>query len=298
MNEAQTPVGPVVGFIGLGDQGLPMATAIAQAGFPLHLWVRRPASLDGLGKVPHQQHNTVGELAAACDIVCLCVSTDDDVLHLVGEMLEGLRPGSIVVNHGTGLPGNAVRLAELCARGDVEVLDAPVSGGRPAAQERRLTTMVGGPRSAAGRCRPVFQSFSRHVVHLGGTGAGQTAKLFNNALLMMNQAAIGELVELAVELELDPGPLVEVLKLGSAASTALSLLNTMVRLDNVEHLARVEALDMELFDQALREAGIDSAAVTERGLAGAHGLVRLLHHLDAGRTPPLTSPGNPGRPTT
>ncbi|MET8641411.1 NAD(P)-dependent oxidoreductase [Streptomyces sp. NPDC004675] len=289
MTEAQTPAGPVVGFIGLGDQGLPMAVAIAEAGFPLHLRVRRPASLDGLGKVTYRRHDTVGELAAACDIVCLCVSTDDDVLHLAGEMLEGLRPGAIVVNHGTGLPGNAVRLAELCAKGDAEVLDAPVSGGRPAAQERRLTTMVGGPPSAAERCRPVFQSFSRHVVHLGGTGAGQTAKLFNNALLMMNQAAIGDLVELAVELKLDPGRLLEVLKLGSAASAALSLLNTMVRLDNVEHLSGVEALDMELFDQAVREAGIDATAVTERGLAGAHGLARLLHRLDAGTTPALTS---------
>lgn len=270
-----------MGFIGLGDQGLPMATAIAEAGFPLHVWGRRPASLDGLGQVPHQRHDTIGELAAACDIVCLCVRTDDDVLELADRLLEGLRPGTVVVNHGTGLPGNAVRLTELCAKGDVEVLDAPVSGGRPAAEERRLTTMVGGPQSALDRCTPVFQSFSRHVVHLGEAGTGQTAKLFNNALLMMNQAAIGEIVHLATELELDVGRLVEVLKLGSAASAALSLLNTMVRPDNVAHLSGVEALDMELFDQAMREAGIDSTAVTERGLAGAHGLTQLLHRLGA-----------------
>ncbi|MTD59614.1 NAD(P)-dependent oxidoreductase [Amycolatopsis pithecellobii] len=275
-----TAARPAVGFIGLGDQGLPMATAIAGVGFPLHAWARRAGSLDGLGEVPHQRHATVGELAAACDIVCLCVPTDDDVLRLAGRLLEGLRPGTVVVNHGTGLPGNAVRLAALCATGDAEVLDAPVSGGRPAARERRLTTMVGGARSVAERCAPVFRSFSRHVVYLGQAGAGQTAKLFNNALLMMNQAAIGEIVELAAELKLDLGRLVEVLKLGSAASAALSLLNTMVRPDNVEHLAGVEALDMELFDQAMRGAGIDSTAVTERGLAGARGLAQLLHRLE------------------
>ncbi|MET8956094.1 NAD(P)-dependent oxidoreductase [Streptomyces sp. NPDC004533] len=281
MAEARTQERPVVGFIGLGDQGLPMATAIAEAGFPLHVWARSPASLDGLGKVPHQRHDTLGELAAACDIICLCVRTDDDVLELAGQLLDGLRPGTVVVNHGTGLPGNAVRLTELCAKGDVAVLDAPVSGGRPAAQERWLTTMVGGPQSEAERCTPAFQSFSRHVVHLGEAGAGQTAKLFNNALLMMNQAAIAEIVELAVELQLDLGRLVEVLKLGSAASAALSLLNTMVRPDNVAHLSGVEALDMELFAQAVREAGVDSTAVTERGLAGAHGLTQLLHRLNA-----------------
>ncbi len=278
-----------MGFIGLGDQGLPMATAIAEAGFPLHAWARRPTSLDGLAEVPHQRHDTRGELAAACDIVCLCVGTDDEVLQLADQLLDGLRPGAVLVNHGTGLPGNAVRLTELCAKASVEVLDAPVSGGRPAAQERRLTAMVGGPQAAAERCTPVFRSFSRHVVHLGDAGAGQTAKLFNNALLMMNQAAIAEIVDLASQLRLDPARLVEVLKLGSAASAALSLLNTMVRPDNVDHLAGVEALDMDLFDQAMRQAGIDPTQTTARGLAGAHGLTQLVHRLSACTTTAFTS---------
>lgn len=274
---------PPVGFIGLGDQGLPMATAIAEAGFPLHAWARRPASLDGLRGVPHVRHDGVRDLAASCEIVGLCVSTDEDVLQLVtGGLLEALQSGSVVVNHGTGLPSTAVRLAEICAPAGVEVLDAPVSGGRPAAEERRLTTLVGGPRTAVERCRPVFASFSRHVVHLGGAGAGQTAKLFNNALLAMNQANIAEIVDLAIGLGMDPARLVGALKLGSASSAALTLLNTMVTLDNVEHLSRVEALDMELFDTAMREADADPGAVTERGMAGARGLSRLLHSLNSG----------------
>ncbi|WP_051845143.1 NAD(P)-dependent oxidoreductase [Streptomyces sp. NRRL S-813] len=272
---------PAVGFIGLGDQGLPMATAVAEAGFPLHVWARRPASLDGLRDVPHLSHGTVQDMAAACDIVALCVSTDEDVLHLVsGGLLEALRPGSVVVNHGTGTPANARRLTSVCAPAGVEVLDAPVSGGRPAAAERRLTTMIGGPRAVAERCEPVFSSFSRHVVHLGEAGAGQTAKLFNNALLMMNQAAIAEIVGLTAELSLDPVRLVAVLKLGSAASSALTLLNTMVTLDNVDHLSSVEALDMELFDAAMRDAGLDASSVTARGLKGAHGLPGLLRRLN------------------
>lgn len=276
---------PAVGFIGLGDQGLPMATAIAGAGFPLHAWARRSTSLDGLRGVPHVRHDTVQDMAAACDIVGLCVSTDEDVLELVtGGLLEGLGPGSVVVNHGTGVPANAVRLTEVCAPAGVEVLDAPVSGGRPAAEERRLTTMVGGPRPVADRCEPVFASFSRHVVHLGDAGAGQTAKLFNNALLMMNQAGIAEIVDLATKLGLDPTRLVEVLKLGSASSSALTLLNTMVTLDNVEHLSSVEALDMELFDAAMRDADVDARSVTARGMAGAHGLPELLHRLNPGHS--------------
>lgn len=206
---------------------------------------------------------------------------DDDVLALVtGGLLAGLRPGSVLVNHGTGTPGNAVRFAELCSAAGVDVLDVPVSGGRPAAVERRLTTMVGGPPTAVDRCRPVFASFSSHIVHVGGPGAGQTVKLFNNALMIMNQAAIADIFELAEQLGTDPVGLFEVLKLGSAGSTVLSLLNTMITTDTVEHLSQVEALDMELFDTALHEGGVDAAAVTARGLSGARRLpdvVRLLN---------------------
>ena len=278
----RTGVGrPVVGWVGLGDQGLPMATAIAQAGFPLHAWARRPTSLAGLSDVEHVRHDDLQALAAASDVVGLCVGTDDDVLALVtGGLLAGLRPGSVLVNHGTGTPGNAVRFAELCSAAGVDVLDVPVSGGRPAAVERRLTTMVGGPPTAVDRCRPVFASFSSHIVHVGGPGAGQTVKLFNNALMVMNQAPIADIFELAEQLGTDPVGLFEVLKLGSAGSTVLSLLNTMITTDTVEHLAQVEALDVELFDTALHEGGVDAAAVTARGLSGARRLpdvVRLLN---------------------
>ena len=125
---------PAVGWIGLGDQGLPMGVAIAEAGYSLHVWARRPASLDALAGTSHVRHGDAKDLAAACDIVGLCVSTDDDVLQIVtGGLLDGARPGSVVVNHGTGTPGNAVRLTEACAPFGIDVLDASVSGGRPAA---------------------------------------------------------------------------------------------------------------------------------------------------------------------
>lgn len=185
---------PAVGFIGLGDQGLPMATAIAGAGYRLNVWARRPASLEALGDTPHTAHATLAGLAAASDIAALCVSTDEDVLRLAAGLLPHLRPGSLLVNHGTGTPRNAMRLAGLSAGGGVETLDAPVSGGRPAAEARTLTVLAGGTAAAARRAEPVSRSFARHVVHLGGTGSGQLAKLFNNTLLMMNQASIADIL--------------------------------------------------------------------------------------------------------
>jgi len=126
----------------------------------------------------------------------------------------------------------------------------------------------------------VFLTFAAHVVRLGGTGAGQTAKLLNNALLMMNQAAIADIVQQADCVGLEPITLVEALKLGSASSRALTLLNTMVTPDTVDHLAEVEALDMRLFDTAMRDNGIDATAITERGLDGARRLSGLIGRLN------------------
>ncbi|WP_162130078.1 NAD(P)-dependent oxidoreductase [Streptomyces xiaopingdaonensis] len=282
MNATTASNAPLVaGFIGLGDQGLPMARAVAEAGFSLTAWARRPASLEPLAGVPHQVADSVEELAASCDVVALCVGTDEDVERLVTQMLPHLREGAIVANHGTGVPATAVRLTERGAPHQVAVLDAPVSGGRPAAEEKRLTCMAGGPDAAFERCRPVFEAFSAHVVHLGHAGAGQTAKLFNNALLMLNQRSVADIVALAAQLDVDLDALVDVLELGSASSAALSLLNTMVRPDNVDHLSAVEALDMELFEQAMSDAGVEAGDVTERGLSGARGLPALLTRLNS-----------------
>lgn len=272
---------PAFGWVGLGDQGLPMATAIAEAGFSLHVWARRPTSLDGLHGVAHLRHDDLQALAAASDIVSLCVGTDEDVERLItGGLLAGLRPGSTLVSHGTGTPGNAARFAQICSGAGVEVLDAPVSGGRPAAVAHRLTTMVGGPRTVVDRCRPVFDSFSRHVVHVGAAGSGQTAKLFNNALMIMNQAAIADTFEVAARFGMDPVQLFEVLKLGSAGSTVLSLFTTMITNETVEHLSQVEVLDMQLFDTAMREGGVDAAAVTARGVSGAQRLPDIVRALN------------------
>lgn len=269
-----------VGFIGLGDQGLPMAVAVADAGFGLHVWARRPESLERLRTVPATAHDSPEHLAAACDVVALCVRGDEDVLQLLADgLLAGLRPEAVVVNHGTGTPGGAVRISDACAKANVLALDAPVSGGRAAAEAKALTVLVGGPDEALERYAPVLATFSAHVVLMGGAGSGQMAKLFNNALLMLNQAAIAELVELAAGTGTDPERLVEALRLGSASSRALQLLGEMVNFETVDHLSAVEDLDAHLFAAAMTESGLDAGAVVARAHAGARGLPALISRL-------------------
>src|SRR6201987_838607 len=122
-----------IGFIGLGDQGAPMARAIAADGWPLHVWARHPRSLAALADTPHTTHDSVADLGRACEIVGLCMTDDSDVREILEDqgLLASLPPHGIIVNHGTGDPEAAAALAGRVREHGHELLDAPVSGGRP-----------------------------------------------------------------------------------------------------------------------------------------------------------------------
>ncbi|MFJ2973965.1 NAD(P)-dependent oxidoreductase [Kluyvera sp. NPDC087067] len=271
-----------VGFIGLGDQGLPMAQAIAQAGFVLHVWARRPSSLEALGDTAYISQSSVEALARQCDVICLCVRSDNDIFELLGKgLLAQIRPGTVVINHGTGTPANALKLAQLCQSAGALTLDVPVSGGRIAAQARTLTVLVGGNEDTFIRCKPVLESFSRDTHYMGPTGAGQYAKLFNNALLVQNFASIARTLELAVLCGLNPRQTLEGLKSGSAFSNAMSYLNTMITPANVAHHVAVLGEDMALFADAMGATGQPWQAVYEQGIAGIRALPQLIAALNA-----------------
>ena len=105
----------------------------------------------------------------------MCLTADDDVMGAVIDegLMASMRPGAILVVHSTVAPSTCQRLAEVADRYAVEVLDAPVSGGRPEAYRRDLTLMVGGNREAFEACRPVFDSYASRSLHLGPLGSGR-----------------------------------------------------------------------------------------------------------------------------
>lgn len=266
-----------VGFIGLGDQGAPIAQAIAAGGYPLHVWARRPESLRALDGYPYTAHATVAELAAASDIVGLCLSTDADNMQLAveGGLLPNMRRGAVLVNHGTGLPQAAQSLADLAKPYGIAVLDAPVSGGHAVALARQLTTIVGGDKDVVERLEPVFQTFSKEVIHVGPTGSGQYGKLFNNTLMMMNHKNLIDVLQLAQALDLPLQPLLSVLRSGSASSFALQAIGPSITTSNVHHLQSLELIDMQLFSRAVTRLGDQTGHVIARATAGARELDEL-----------------------
>ena len=216
-----------VGFIGLGSQGAPMAGRIVEGGFPTTLWARRPASLEPFAGTAASVAASPAQLAAASDLVCLCVVGDADVVEVVtGEngVLAGLKPGGVIAVHSTVHPDTCRELAQKAAGQGISVIDAPVSGGAPAVAEGKLLVMVGGDDEVVERCRPVFASYADPIVHLGALGSGQTAKLLNNLLFTANLGTAATVLALGEALGVLPERLSEVISRGSGNSFALNVL--------------------------------------------------------------------------
>lgn len=216
-----------VGFIGLGSQGGPMARRIVDAGYPMTLWARRPESLQPYADTAAKVAGSPAELAAASDLICLCVVGDADVAELAGGqdgLLAGARPGSIIAVHSTVHPRTCRELAERAAARGVSVIDAPVSGGAPAVAQGRLLVMAGGDPAVVQRCRPVFETYADPIVHLGDLGSGQTTKLLNNLLFTANLGTAASALTLGKALGVLPDRLAEVISRGSGNSFALNAL--------------------------------------------------------------------------
>jgi 3-hydroxyisobutyrate dehydrogenase-like beta-hydroxyacid dehydrogenase len=210
-----------VGFIGLGSQGGPMARRIIEAGYPVTLWARRPATLEPFADTSAKTAGSPAELAAASDLVCVCVRDDADTEQVVDAVLGGLSVSGVIAVHSTVHPDTCRRLAERAQAVGVRLIDAPVSGGGPAAAAGRLLVMVGGDEETVEFCRPVFASYGDPIVHLGPVGAGQVTKLLNNAAFTAHLGVAVSLLELGQSLGVDQLRLADVISHGSGNSFAL-----------------------------------------------------------------------------
>ncbi|MGH3634403.1 NAD(P)-dependent oxidoreductase [Mycobacterium sp.] len=268
-----------IGFIGLGSQGGPMARRIIEAGYPTTLWARRPASLEPFADTAAKVAGSPAELAAASDLICLCVVGDPDVEELAGGengLLAGAKPGSVIAVHSTVHPSTCRALAEGAAAQGVSVIDAPVSGGAPAVAEGRLLMMVGGDADVIERCLPVFETYADPVVHLGDLGSGQTAKLLNNLLFTANLGTAATALTLGEALGVVPDRLTEVITHGSGNSFALNALG-----GDIAGLGRLAGLAGALLQKDARLiADLAGAAAVPGGavLDAADATLALMDH--------------------
>jgi 3-hydroxyisobutyrate dehydrogenase len=240
-----------VGFIGLGNQGGPMARRIVEAGFPTLLWARRPEALEPFADTRAQSADNIAELGARCDHVGICVVDDAGVLQLADALLPAMRSGSRIVIHSTVHPQTCIALAETFAARGVALIDAPVSGGGQGAAAGTLTVMVGGDTAPVAAARPVFETFAGLISHLGGVGAGQLAKLVNNALMAANMALADAALGAGAALQLDRAALIELVKASSGRSYGFEVRARLPERTLFGHGAALLAKDVGLLGAVL-----------------------------------------------
>lgn len=206
------------GFIGTGAMGAPMARHLHAAGLLAVVGNRTVARAQALAEELGVAAATGAADFADCQLVALCVSADADVIENVSALAGVLAAGSVVVDHSTVSAATARQAADLLAAHGIGFLDAPVSGGVEGARNGKLSVMAGGPGDVLERARPALDCYALRVAHLGGHGAGQSAKAVNQVLVAGINEAVCEGLALGRRLGLDPEVLLPTLAAGAAGN--------------------------------------------------------------------------------
>jgi len=220
---------PRVGYIGLGIMGRPMARHLLDAGYPLTVFNRTRAKTEPLAAAGARVADSPRAVAEVSDIIFTNVTDSPDLEAVVlgaddetDGVLDGARPGSVVVDNSTVAPATATRIAALLEGKGVHFLDAPVTGGEKGAVEATLAIMVGGDEEIFQRARPLLQRLGKTILHVGPNGAGQMTKAINQILGAIHLCAMAEALALAKAAGLDPEKTRQIVASGAAGSWMLT----------------------------------------------------------------------------
>jgi 3-hydroxyisobutyrate dehydrogenase len=260
-----------VGFVGLGDMGGAIVTRLLAGDLPVTLWARRPESLRQFESGRFQVAASLAELGRHSDVVGICVFADADVRQVVlGQdgVLSGLSAGSVLLIHSTVSVATCREVAAEAAKVGVEVIDAPVTGARARALAGELVVLLGGDAAAIEKARPMLAAFAGTTAHLGPLGSGQRMKALNNALGNATGRLASMAIEIGVQLGLDPGWTIEILRTGSAGSAPMTSMVERLMPDPefADLAARMIVKDTALFHEMCAEAGVQASVLEE--LAG------------------------------
>lgn len=216
---------PRLGFIGLGLMGSAMAEQLLAAGYDLAVWNLEPGPADLLAAQGAQPQSSPAEVAAASDVVLLCVLDTPAVESVVfgpdGVAAAG-QGATILVDHSTANPEPTRALAaRLKAERNVDWIDAPISGGPSFARQQKLTIMAGGDKDVFKSVRSIFKAYAKNITLMGPVGAGQATKVINQAISGVSYVLMAEVLRLAEESGIEARKIPDCLHGGHADSTML-----------------------------------------------------------------------------
>jgi 3-hydroxyisobutyrate dehydrogenase len=201
-----------LGFIGLGAMGLPMCGHLLEAGHQVTVSSRSPGPVAQAVERGAVDGGDPRGVAEASQVVILCVPSSPQVVSVVEAMMPALGSGKVVVDCSTIDPDVTRAQHERVTAAGAGFLDAPLSGGTAGAHKGTLTLMVGGDEATLKTARPALEPFAGLIVHVGGAGMGQVAKLCNNIIYAAQMVATAEATALAVKSGVDLHKLLEVLE--------------------------------------------------------------------------------------
>ena len=216
-----------VGFIGLGAMGLPMARRVLSAGHTMYTTFHRRLEPAGeLRAMGATVLATPAEVAAVADVVITILPADAELREVVfgaTGILRGVASGKALIEMTSGTALAMQEIAAAIERKGGAVLDAPVSGGTPAAEQGTLTIMVGGDEALLERFRPLLQAMGTRILHVGKVGQGKIVKIVNQVMAAIHLLTIGEAFALGIKNGADPDVLYEVIKNSSGYSKMMDL---------------------------------------------------------------------------
>jgi len=214
----------VIGFIGLGIMGRPMARNLLKAGYPLVVHSRSRGPVDEIAGAGAKVATSPRDVAAQCDVLITMLPNSPDVEQVVlgrDGVIEGARAGLVLLDMSTISPLVSQKIGAALAQKSVQMLDAPVSGGEKGAIDGVLSIMVGGDKAVFDKALPIFQAMGKTITHLGPLGAGGFTKLANQIIVAVNLTALGEALTLAKKAGLDRELTLTALAGGLAGSKCL-----------------------------------------------------------------------------
>lgn len=212
-----------IGMIGLGIMGKPMAKNLLKAGYDLTVCSANRAAGELVEAGAKAAANA--EIGQTCDLVFTMLPNSPQVKAvMLGEngVAAHMKPGSVFIDMSSINPVASKEIAAELAKKNIEMLDAPVSGGEPKAIDGTLSFMVGGKKEVFEKFKPVLEAMGSSVVLCGGVGAGNTTKLANQIIVACNIQALAEALTLAQKAGVDPRLVFEAVKGGLAGSTVMN----------------------------------------------------------------------------
>ncbi|MHC4346777.1 MAG: NAD(P)-dependent oxidoreductase [Planctomycetota bacterium] len=223
--------GERVGFIGTGIMGRPMCLNLLKAGYVLTVHSRTKSRAEAVLAAGASWAETPAEVAQTSDVLITCVPDTPDVRNVLlgqGGVIEGAKAGLICVDMSTISPAATKQMGQILQGKGVTLLDAPISGGEIGAIEGKLSIMMGGPKEAFEKVRPVMEVMGKAVIHCGPLGAGQMTKLVNQVMVIHTIMSISEGLAFAEKAGLDRETTWQVTSAGAAASHSLKVLGRKI----------------------------------------------------------------------